>query len=155
MAFLKSENGQIFYPYNAREDYPNTSFPPGSDYPDFNIFWVHPSQPNPPEGQQSQESTPVFDGAKWIQSWEYVPIPSSPDYEGLIAEIRDGTAYPLTQAWYDNLPPRKRDPLQSAIAVQDASLIQSRLIPILPTDEATLNEILALLTAFNIPISLQ
>jgi len=153
--FLKNINDQTTYPYNPKTDYPNTSFPPGSDYPDFNIFWVHPSQPNPLAGQQSQESTPVFDGTKWIQSWEYVPISPSPDYEGLIAEIRDGTTYPLTQAWYDNLSPRKRDPLQSAIAVQDASLIQSRLIPILPTDEATLNEILALLTAFNIPISLQ
>lgn len=60
MAFLKFINETITYPYNTKTDYPYTGFPPGTDYPEFNIFWVHPTSPNPPENNLLTEETPLF-----------------------------------------------------------------------------------------------
>lgn len=63
------------YPYNTRSDYPNTSFPTGTDYPDFNVYWVYPTAPNNPDPTNLKviEGEPVFNGVtnRWEQSWTY------------------------------------------------------------------------------------
>ena len=65
------------YPYNTRFDYPNTSFPPGTDYPGFDVYWVHSTTPNNPDPETLNvvEDTPVFNNElnRWEQTWSYVP----------------------------------------------------------------------------------
>lgn len=65
------------YPYNTRSDHPNTSFPTGSSYPEFNVYWVYPTaQSNPdPTLYNAVEGTPVFNAATncWEQQWDYTP----------------------------------------------------------------------------------
>jgi hypothetical protein len=59
------------YPYNPAEDYPVTGFPEGSDYPEFNIYWVHKS-PLPqffPLDQNIVESDPQYIDGQWVKSW--------------------------------------------------------------------------------------
>lgn len=82
------------------------------------------------------------------------PSPEPPNLTGLRGEISYGNRYPLVQDWYDGLPPRQRDPLQMAIANQELGDIEYCLLSILPTDEATLAELAALLIEFNVPINL-
>ena len=82
------------------------------------------------------------------------PLPELPNLTGLRDEISYGSRYPLVQAWYDGLLPRQRDPLQIAITNQNLSDIEYCLRPILPTDEATLKQLEALLIEFKVPINL-
>lgn len=76
MSFLKYTNNTITYPYNTYSEHPNTSFPTGSDYPGFDVYWVHPTTPNNPDSTQynTVEDTPVFNEVanRWEQSWSYI-----------------------------------------------------------------------------------
>lgn len=76
MPFLKSTNNTITYPYNTYSDYPNTSFPQGSDYPEFEVYWVHPTAQNNPDPTEynAVEITPSFNTEtnRWEQTWDYV-----------------------------------------------------------------------------------
>lgn len=91
------------------------------------------------------------------QELEVVPDPEPETDPPNLIDLRDeicyGKKYPLIQHWYDNLPPRHRDPLQLAIANQDLSSIQSALMPIMPDDEPTLAEFVSLFTEFKISFS--
>lgn len=82
------------------------------------------------------------------------PSPEPPNLTGLRGEISYGNRYPLVQDWYDGLLPRQRDPLQMAIANQELGDIEYCLLSILPTDEATLKQLKALLIEFKVPINL-
>lgn len=66
----------LIYPYNTRSDYTNTSFPAGSSYPEFNVYWVYPTaQSNPdPTNLKAEEATPVYsvENERWEQAWNYV-----------------------------------------------------------------------------------
>lgn len=88
---------------------------------------------------------------EYIQVWEIVDLPN---LTGIRDEISYGNRYPLVQTWYDQLLPRQRDPLQIAIGNRDLEEIERCLFLILPTDEETLNELVTLLTEFNVPINL-
>jgi hypothetical protein len=78
MPFLKSINNTTVdvYPYNTRTDHPNTSFPSGSDYPGFSVYWVHPTAQNNPDPAEynAVEIEPVFNpsSGRWEQAWDYV-----------------------------------------------------------------------------------
>ena len=76
MSFLKYANETVTYPYNTRADHPNTAFPGGSDYPEFDIYWVHPTAQNNPDPETLNiiEDTPVFNNElnRWEQAWNYV-----------------------------------------------------------------------------------
>lgn len=124
---------------------------------------------NPPTIIQGTPENPDFSGLpsdvisllqEAIDKGEYEvipdpePSPEPPNLTGLRDEISYGNRYPLVQNWYDGLLPRQRDPLQVAIANQNLSDIEHCLRPILPTDEATLAELGALLIEFNVPINL-
>ena len=148
MAFVRVHENTVIYPYSTYLDHPNTSFPEEADYPSFDIYWVYPTEPdNPnPDTLMAVESTPTVNAEanRWEQAWQYESKPPEPNYEGLIAESRDGNTYTLIQDWYDNLNPRQRGPLEAAIAAQDEELIKNRLLPILPADQATLEQLVVL-----------
>ena len=78
MSFLKSIDNTTVdsYPYNTRTDHPNTSFPSGSDYPSFNVYWVYPTAQNNPDPAEfnAVEIDPVFNTelGRWEQAWDYV-----------------------------------------------------------------------------------
>lgn len=61
------------YPYNYQEDHPLVSIIGNIDSPEHNTYFVHLTEPNnpDPENLNTIESTPIFDGTKWIQAWEY------------------------------------------------------------------------------------
>jgi hypothetical protein len=78
MPFLKSLDNTTVdsYPCNTYSDHPNTSFPSGSDYPEFNVYWVHPTAQNNPDPAEYNpvEIEPVFNSelGRWEQAWDYV-----------------------------------------------------------------------------------
>lgn len=79
--FAKIINNTVeIYPYNPQSDYPLTSFPVGASYPAFNCYWVYSTTPLNPNTDlyDSVETTPVFNGTTWEQSWEYVEKPPQP-----------------------------------------------------------------------------
>jgi hypothetical protein len=71
------------YPYNPRIDYPQTAFPIGSSYPNFNCYWVFPSTPPDydPENQELMEETPIFVNDKWEQKWIVIQKVSMPNWD--------------------------------------------------------------------------
>lgn len=96
--FLKSTNNTIeSYPYNTREDYPLTAFPPGADYPTFNIYWVHPTPQSPPPDHTATEGQPIYNNElnRWEQTWEYQEVipPVVPDWDSF-------NAYMLSDAMF-------------------------------------------------------
>lgn len=71
--FTKVVENVAIRPYDTRTDYPHTSFPDGVDYPEFNIYWVHPTIPNyDPMTETIIESDHVFNTElnRWEQGWE-------------------------------------------------------------------------------------
>ena len=118
MAFLKFINETITYPYNTRTDYPYTGFPPGADYPDFNVFWVYPVAPNPPENNSASEGTPAFntDLNRWEQTWVYTPLPSIPDWAGFNLAMVPPISQSSFEAWLSQFKPT----YQSAVTVPAA-----------------------------------
>ena len=96
--FLKSTNNTIeSYPYNTREDYPLTAFPPGADYPTFNIYWVHPTPQSPPPDHTATEGQPVYNNElnRWEQTWEYQEVvpPVVPDWDAFNAYMLSDTMF--------------------------------------------------------------
>lgn len=118
MAFLKFASETITYPYNTKTDYPHTGFPPGADYPDFSIFWVHPVPPNPPANNSATEGTPVFNAElnRWEQTWTYTPIAPAPDWAGFRSDLL-GSATVVT--WFDGLPAIHREDITAQIQGRD------------------------------------
>jgi hypothetical protein len=85
-------NAPTAYPYNPQVDHPLTSFPVGDSYPDFNTYWVHTTTPVNPDPAlfDAVESTPVFNGDRWEQSWEFVEKPAEPvvpNWDGLYGAL--------------------------------------------------------------------
>lgn len=76
--FAKITNNAVeIYPYNTRIDYPNTAFPVGSDYPEFDVYWVHDIPPSLDSFSHKEvESDPIFNTElqRWEQSWNYVAL---------------------------------------------------------------------------------
>ena len=109
MAFLKFIDETITYPYNTKTDYPHTGFPPGADYPEFNIYWVYPTSPNSPINNSATEGTPVFNTE---QTWVYTPIAPLPDWVGLRADLLSSST---VAAWFDTLPAINREDITAQI----------------------------------------
>jgi len=108
MAFLKYVNETITYPYNTKADYPYTGFPHGRDYPEFNIFWVHPTSPNPPENNLLTEEAPVFND-ELNQGDPMYPTPPNPSEDNSWTEgtpVFNTELNRWEQTWvYTPLPP--------------------------------------------------
>jgi hypothetical protein len=67
------------YPYSIRQlmlDNLNTSFPaemPNERLAEWDVYPViSTTQPEPVEGKELAEDTPVFDGEKWLQVWKLI-----------------------------------------------------------------------------------
>ena len=114
MAFLKFIDETITYPYDTKTDYPHTGFPPGADYPEFNVYWVYPTSPNPPKNNSVTEGTPVFNTElnRWEQTWTYTPIAPLPDWAGLRADLLDSATI---SAWFDTLPAIHREDITAQV----------------------------------------
>jgi hypothetical protein len=75
--FAKIINDKVIeYPYDPKKDYPNTNFPAGLDYPQFNIYWVKAIYPINPDPQTliAKETEPTKYLDKWQQSWEFIKL---------------------------------------------------------------------------------
>ncbi|MGA1531449.1 MAG: hypothetical protein ACO33E_00140 [Aquiluna sp.] len=127
MAFLKFINETITYPYNTKTDYPHTGFPPGADYPEFNIFWVYPTSPNPPENNSATEGTPVFNTElnRWEQTWSYTPVAPLPDWTNFnLAMILPETESSF-EVWLGQFKPAYQTALTVPAALGQLSETQS------------------------------
>lgn len=76
--FAKIVNGIVEkYPYNTKEDYPNSGFPKGEDYPEFDVFWVHRIEANfDSQTHKAVESIPAFNTElqRWEQAWNILSL---------------------------------------------------------------------------------
>ena len=127
MAFLKFINETVTYPYNTKTDYPHTGFPPGADYPEFNVYWVYPVPPNSPINNSATEGTPVFNAelSRWEQTWSYTPTAPLPDWAGLRADLLGSTTI---AAWFDGLPAIHREDITAQIQGQDTATLADAVV---------------------------
>ena len=90
-------NTVVKYPYDIlslRSENPNTFFPSNIDFDyrsllDFNVVRVFPTHQPEPSGNEFkiEESTPVYQGEKWVQTWIEVRK-SSEDLQQEINELK-------------------------------------------------------------------
>lgn len=80
MIYAKIKNKKVIeYPYNdLKRDHANVSFPnPLTDevLAQFDVYVIHETEkPKHKWNELVQESTPTFDGKKWVQTWEVMTV---------------------------------------------------------------------------------
>lgn len=126
MAFLKFVNETITYPYDTKSDYPYTGFPKGSDYPEFDVFWVYPVAPDPPANNSSIEGTPVFNAElnRWEQTWIYNPIDPPPEWTAFNTAMLSNPAWLEWASALTTSAPDLRNYIVSVSSQHDAGKLQ-------------------------------
>jgi len=159
----------ISYPYDTFSDYPYTAFPEGSDYPEFNIYWIHQTEPNNPDpvNFSAVAGLPVFntDTQRWESSWNYIEKPE----EEKVAARYNPEAFltsllvdPDYRQWYagvsdvairEHLAPVAADAKISGVwTIFNALLLES--VAINPLSEELQQKVTALAILYGIPITL-